>query len=346
MQRVILICFLSTICLLNKANAQTTPADPAQPAWLPAAQKDTSSSQSGRSKDIKSFISGLDPVVGASVPGGKGKSQSLSTLFGETIPDLGLRVKEYKSQKGERKKKKEKAKLSRVQYQGIPMQTMEIKFGSGERATIEVFHVLKEYKPIDQYVRPTEIRWYDKKTRRLSSSLIKDKALALPLHGSYKKYVGENVVEEGFYYMGVKDGRWAKYDTKYNLLDKATWTRGFPADSRITYYDSAHTKVKEVVPVSFGQVQGEFLKFYDEGQLMANGKYADGKKVGRWVEYYQFRRLRKKEIQYPKSSWDEDFEPFVLREWDDKGKMLYDYTKDPRASVEEEPTEAAGEVEK
>ncbi len=53
----------------------------------------------------------------------------------------------------------------------------------------------------------------------------------------------------------------------------------------------------------------------------------------------QKRRQRKKEIQYPKNSWDEDFEPFVLREWDDKGKLLYDYTKDPRASVEEEETE-------
>ena len=336
MQRVILICFFISILTFERLIAQTNSKETAQPAWLPTAKKDTSNAQSGRSKDLKSFVSGLDPVVGASLPGGKGKSTTLSTLFGETIPDLGLRVKEYKSLKGERKLKKEKAKLAKVQYQGIPMQSMEKKFGSGDRATIEYFHVLKEYKPINDYARPTELRWYDKKTRKLSSSLIKDKTMALPLHGSYKKYIGENLIEEGFYYMGVKDGRWAKYDTKYNLLDKATWYRGFPAESRITYYDSAHTKIKEVIPVAYGQVQGEALKFYDEGQLMASGKYADGKKVGRWVEYYQFRRLRKKEIQYPKDSWEEDFEPFVLREWDDKGKLLYDYTKDPRASVEEE----------
>jgi hypothetical protein len=336
MQRVILACFLISIFAFKEAVAQTTSNEASQPNWLPAAKKDTTTSQAGRSKDLKSFISGLDPVVGASVPGGKGKSTTLSTLFGETIPDLGLRVKEYKSLKGERKRKKEKAKLAKVQYQGIPMQSMEVKFGSGERARVEYFHVLKEYKPITEYARPTELRWYDKKTRKLSSALIKDKTMALPLHGSYKKYVGENLIEEGYYYMGVKDGRWATYDTKYNLLDKVTWYRGFPAESRITYYDSAHTKIKEVVPVVYGQVSGEFLKFYEEGQLMANGKYADGKKIGRWVEYYQFRRLRKKETQYPKNSWEDDFEPFVLREWDDKGKLLYDYTKDPRASVEEE----------
>ncbi len=62
------------------------------------------------------------------------------------------------------------------------------------------------------------------------------------------------------------------------------------------------------------------MEFYKEGQLKVVGKYDDGKKVGRWVEYYQFRRQRKKEIQYPKTAWEEEFEPFVLREWDDKGQ--------------------------
>ena len=228
---------------------------------------------------------------------------------------------------------------AKVQYEGIQMQSMSVKYGSGDRATVENFHVLKEYKPLNEYVRATETRWYDKKSRKLSSSVIKDKAQALPLHGSYKKYSGENLIEEGYYYMGVKDGRWVKYDTKYNLIDKAVWNRGFPAESRITYYDSAHTQVKEVMPVAFGEVEGEYLQFYKEGQLAVGGKYDSGKKIGRWVEYYQFRRQRKKEIQYPKTAWDDEFEPFILREWDDKGKLLYDYTKDPRASAEEEETE-------
>lgn len=337
MQSVILIlCFLTVFLpavALGQSEQKETP-----PAWLPkeTVKTDTAGARKGRSNDLKSFISGLDPVVGASLPGGNGKSGTLSSLFGETIPDLGLRVKDYKDQKEERKQKKEKKKLSKVQYEGIQMEAMSIKFGSGDRATIENFHVLKEIKPLNPYVRAAETRYYDKKTKRLSSSLIKEKQNALLLHGSYRKYSGENLIEEGFYYMGTKDGRWVKYDSKFNLIDKSVWNRGFPAESRITYYDSAYTQVKEVLPVTFGKVEGEYLEYYKEGQLMANGKYEGGKKVGRWIEYYQFRRQRKKEIQYPKSSWDEEFEPFVLREWDDKGKLLYDYTKDPRASVEEE----------
>lgn len=340
MQRIILIwCFLA-VFLVRTVSAQSEQKE-SPPAWLPkeTVKKDTAEIKKGRSNDLKSFVSGLDPVVGTSLPGGNNKSTSLSTLFGETIPDLGLRVKEYKSQKKDRQRKKEKSKLARVQYEGIPMEAMSVKFGSGDRATVESFHVLKKYQSLDPYVRATETRWYDKKTKRLSSSIIKEKEQALLLHGSYKKYSGENLIEEGFYYNGLKDGRWVKYDAKFNLIDKMVWNRGFPAESRITYYDSAHSQIKEVTPIVFGEVEGEFLQFYKEGQLMANGKYDDGKKVGRWVEYYRFRRQRKKEIQYPKSSWDEDFEPFVLREWDDKGKLLYDYTKDPRASVEEDESE-------
>ena len=185
----------------------------------------------------------------------------------------------------------------------------------------------------------TEIRWYDTKTRKLSPSAIKDKSRALPLHGPYKRYAGGDLIEEGFYFEGAKNGRWVRYDSKFNLLDKVYWNKGFLAESQITYYDSAHTKIKTVVPVNYGTIEGDYLSFYDGGQLMAQGKYERGEKVGRWVEYYQFRRQRKKEIQYPKSCWDDDFEPFVIREWDDKGKLLYDHSKDPRTTAEVEDPE-------
>lgn len=277
-------------------------------------------------------LSGSEPAVNLSLPGGKGKAASLSQLLGETIPDLGLKTKELKSRRSERRQKVRKARLARVQYEDIPMEKVMVKFGSGDRATIEEFHVLKEYQPMSPYVR--DIRWYDTKAKTLSSSVIKDKERALPLHGPYKKYVAGNLMEEGYYYMGTKDGRWVRYDPNYTLLDKSHWYRGFPAESRITYYDSAHTKIKEVIPIQFGKLNGDYFSFYDEGQLMTYGKYDHGQKIGRWIEYYQYRRQRKKEIQYPKSRWDEEFEPFVLREWDDKNKLLYDHTKDPRASAE------------
>ncbi len=285
-----------------------------------------------KSTGLDAQATGLDPAAGLSLPGGKGKSESLSKLLGETIPDLGLKAKELKSRRSERRRRAKKGRLARVQYQGIPMQKVMVKYGSGDRARIEEFHVLKSHEAISPYAPYN--RWYDLRKKQLSSSVIKDKEKSLPLHGPYKRYVRGDLIEEGFYYKGTKDGRWVTYDANYDLVDKSHWYRGFPAESRVAYYDSAHTKVKEVVPVQFGEVDGDYLSFYDEGQLMEKGRYEGGVKVGRWMEHYQYRRARKKETQYRKSRWDEDFEPFVLREWDDKNKLIYDHSKDPRATAE------------
>lgn len=333
-QKTTLVVCILWIGLLATAWAQTGKTKKSAKTRLQDSQSkvDTLRAKLQKSTGFDVQPPALDPSVNLSLPGGKGRTESLSKLLGETIPDLGLKAKEFKSRHSERRRKAKKGRLARVQYEDVPMQQVQIKFGSGDRATIEEFHVLKEYKPMSPYVR--DIRWYDSKAKKLSSSVVKDKEHTLPLHGPYKRYVAGNLMEEGYYYMGTKDGRWVRYDAKYNLLDKAHWYRGFPADSRITYYDSAHTKIKEVIPIQFNMVDGDYFSFYDEGQLMTFGKYDGGEKTGRWIEYYQYRRQRKKETQYPKSRWDEEFEPFVLREWDDKGKLLYDYTKDPRASAE------------
>lgn len=273
---------------------------------------------------------GADPKLSIGLPGGKGRTETLSSLVGETIPDLGLKVKEFKSRRSEKKKKKKAAKLAKIEYKGIQMEERSVKYGSGDRANIEVFHVLKDVQPLNPYVRLAQTRWYDLKKKILSSSLIKDKESARLLHGPYKKYVAGHLVEEGFYYMGTQDGRWVRYDKNYTLLDKLTWDKGFPAESQITYYDAAQTKIKEIIPIQYGAMEGEYLAFYDGGQLKETGKYEKGKRIGRWFEYYQYRNQRKTETQHAKTCWEE-FEPFVVKEWDEKGTLLYDYSKDARA---------------
>lgn len=334
MQRQFSVYFILFQLVLFSAFGQTVNNTSSTPSWLPKERVKTDTSDNKPRTGLHSLLSNMDPSAS-----GGGKSGSLSTLIGETIPDLGLRAKAYKNQKVDRKRKKALAKLAKIEYEGIPMQAVSIKHGSGDRATIETFHVLKAFQPISQYVMAPNTRWYDTKTRRLSSSIIKFKERSLPLHGSYKKFSGENLIEEGFYYMGVRHGRWVKYDTKYTLIDKSNWDKGFPAESHIAYYDSTHQKIKEVVPIMFGETDGEYLQFYNEGQLMTIGKYENGKKVGRWIAYYQFRRQRKEEVQYPKNSWEDDFEPFIIREWDDKGKLTYDSSKDARVSAEVEENE-------
>jgi len=267
-------------------------------------------------------------TMSVGLPGGR--NETLSSLVGETIPDLGLKVKEFKMRRSERRKKKKAAKLAKVEYKGIQMEERSVKYGSGDKANIEIFHTVKDVQTINPYVRLAQTRWYDLKKKNLSSSVIRDKQNARLLHGPYKKYVAGNLVEEGYYYLGTKDGRWVRYDRNYILLDKSVWDKGFPAESQITYYDEAKTKIKEVIPIQFGVVEGEYLAFYESGQLKETGKYERGKKVGRWFEYYPLRSQRKSETQHARDCWEEA-EPFVVRRWDEKGNLEFDYSKDARA---------------
>jgi len=259
---------------------------------------------------------------------------NIDHLVSETLPDIGLKLQKFKREQKDRAERNKKKKLSRTEYEGIPIVEAYTKFGSGDRTIIEKFTVLKQYHQPSVY--PRETYWYDSKAQRVSASVIKDKEKALILHGPYRRYQNGELLEEGFYYLGAKDGRWEKYDAKFMLLDKQKWHRGFPAESQITYYDSAHTKIKEVMPKEFGKLHGQYMAFYEGGQLAAEGKYDNGVKVGRWTEYYQYRRQRKKITQYGKDRWEESFEPYLISEWDEKGKVVYERPKEKATAESDE----------
>jgi len=294
------------------------------PSAIPTAKRD--SSFLGKVKEAV----GLDHVKTPALDQLKGQADQGREFVTETLPDLGLKIREYNKEKTEKRRKKKKEKS---EYEGIPIAEAYVKFGSGDRTIIEKFHVLKEYRQPSPYVR--EIYWFDPKGQRVTPSLIKDKEIAQILHGPYKRYQNGHLIEEGFYYIGAKDGRWERYDINFQLLDKAKYARGFPAESQIVYYDSAHTRIKEILPREYGQLHGTYLAYHETGQLAAEGRYDHGVKVGRWTEYYPLRRQRKKITQYGRDRWEADVEPYVISEWDEKGKLVYERPKE-KAVVEED----------
>ena len=280
-------------------------------------------------KKLPLGLSGNAPGVGASIGGKEVKPADVAGFFTEKLPDLGIKIKEVRKREKERRRKK---KLLHTEYEGLNIVKMVTSIGSGDRLTQLEFHVLKEYQQPSTYA--PEIHWYDTRNRIVTKSALKDKEDALILHGPYKRYVAGNLVEEGHFHAGAKDGRWEIYDADFKLLDKSKWRRGFPAESVVSYYDSAHTKIKEIIPVHFGKKQGDYFMFYEAGQMMVKGQYDNDLPVKAWTEYYQFKRQRKRITQYP-VRWFEDSEPIVLSEWDDKGKLLYERPKDKTATSED-----------
>ncbi|WMN07152.1 toxin-antitoxin system YwqK family antitoxin [Marivirga arenosa] len=196
--------------------------------------------------------------------------------------------------------------------------------GYGNNVTRELFNYLKkEFVEPDPYVR--DFYWYDFQRKEIRSTKNADPKFAGILHGPYQKLKDEVVIEKGMFWNGLKHGRWMRYDNNGILLDKLTYFKGWPIDSKITYYDEEkRERVKEVIPIEHGEKEGTYLYFHENGQVAVQGEYRFDEKVGLWVEYYDLRRRRKKTIQYGRDPFDKNFEPYINQEWNSAGKLVYD----------------------
>jgi antitoxin component YwqK of YwqJK toxin-antitoxin module len=250
--------------------------------------------------------------------------------LGDLSADLGLKVRRDNNKKKIKKKPKD-------EYEDIKFELRIGEYGSGTRLTVEEINVLRNPDEAAPSIYAKEIWWYDPKLRRVTNVPRKDEDYGEICHGPYKKYVNDELVEEGYFYVGAKDGRWETYNQEYILLGKEKYDNGFLADSKFTYYDKQETKIKEVVPVKFGKVTGEYRSFYEGGQLKEEGKFDDSVKVGRWREYHQFGSMGRlsKETMYAKDKFDNS-PAEVLVERDTKGKIIYEAPKKVKKKEEED----------
>ena len=198
--------------------------------------------------------------------------------------------------------------------------------GSGKKAIIEKFHYLRRYEAPDPYA-PAKY-YYHKKRRKIFKTAAIDPNVALILHGPYEKRQGDAVLESGYFYMGTKHLRWERYAVKDNiLLTKHHWEKGFLRDARITYFPNSRTKIREVLPYYHDQLEGDYVRFLENGQLDWTGKFAGGRPVGVWTHYWGFKNRRHAQWQYPESEFEPEAEPELLREYNRSGTLIYEKGK-------------------
>jgi antitoxin component YwqK of YwqJK toxin-antitoxin module len=261
-------------------------------------------------------------------------AQEDKSLTTDSIPDLML-FEDSTAQK-EVKKKKPKKNL----FYGMKCRKGFTREGYGPKETAELFYCLK--KPIEPSAYLDEIYVWDLSKGKVVKLKQEDlKKLTTPykiLHGPYAKYVDRKLVESGIFYVGAKHGRWEKYSKDNILIGKAKYWRGWQREAKISYYDSERKKVKEVVPQEYGARTGPYYLFSESGQLLTKGNYADGKKIGMWVDYFKDKTKKQRETQYPKDQYDAA-EPVVVREWDDKGNLIVNNGEkiDPKDKANDDP---------
>jgi hypothetical protein len=228
----------------------------------------------------------------------------------------------------EKKKKKKKYKV----FLGYKVKKGYARSGrKGKNQVLETFYYLRDYQEPNAFV-PNKY-FFDLKTRKLKYTKgAVDPTRAKILHGPYKKTQGGKVIEEGFFYVGTKHLRWEKYNKDNILLSKVHFEKGFLRDATVYYHDAGQQNIKEVIPVFRGEVEGQYLRFYENGQLEWQGQYEKGRKVGVWTKYYSFRQRKHYEYQFPESPYDDPAEPVLIREYDRHGNVVYEKGKlDKRA---------------
>ncbi len=260
------------------------------------------------------------------------KAQEISedSLLREDDPEA-LIMAELEQAKKKKTTEKTPLKQPKNIFYGTKIKKNFIKAFTTNGTEIEIFyHILTSQEPNTYLKNVQEVVWFNPHKRALQKTLDVDKEDMRLLHGPYKKLRNGKVIAEGYYFMGGKHGRWESYDENYVLKDKIKYYHGWPKESEITYYDSDKKKMKEVIPVHYGEKNGMYYAFYEGGQLQSRGRYEHNHPVGAWLEYYQFgkySRMKKKETRHPKRAFDKA-EPILTREWDEKGKLTYDIEKD------------------
>lgn len=252
----------------------------------------------------------------------------LMDLDNDTIPDLAVKPKNDTSKK---KLEKGTLKVKKNVFYGLKTKKTFLKNGS----VTEIFNYLpnqieKPAKYIDQ------IAWYNTQKRNIANTEPAkfNKKIGKILHGPYKKMqpvrIGNKqvnmVVEEGFYYIGTKHGRWEKFgkdamDKDFVLLDKTKYVKGWLKESEKTYYDTGKNKLKEVVPIKNGKKEGKYFAFYEHGRISVRGEYQNGLKISKWTEYHN-NGEKKKETKYPNTFINRTEKPYIVAQWDEQGKKL------------------------
>ncbi len=242
-------------------------------------------------------------------------------------------LEEPKEEVEEQKKKKKKR--NKRYFMGYKVKRGFVKSGGkGDRQILETFSYLRDYEEPNSYA-PLKYFFDVKKKKIYRTSGEVDPEKFKVLHGPYKKKQGKQVVEEGYFYVGTKHLRWERYrnNDDHTLVDKEHFEKGLQRDAIVTYYDGTK-KIKEVIPYEFGEVQGTYYRFYENGQLEWSGQYEKGRKVGVWIKHYDFRNRRHYEFQYPKTAYDEPFEPFLIKEYDRHGTTIFEKGKLDKRSAQ------------
>lgn len=249
-----------------------------------------------------------------------GKKPRYYIMETDTVPELMFPADSIPTRKKKKKPKKKKKVFYELKCKKGFIRTIS---GTSGNVTLERFYYLKTWKDPNPYI-PDIYVWDLTKNKILKISKIEaDKQPNYRvLHGPYTKELNQIVIERGAFYVGTKHARWEAFDKNDLLIGKTKFYKGWPKEAKITYFDATRRKVKEVMPYEYGRLQGDYYLFGEKGLVVSKGRYEDGAKIGIWIDYFPDSPNRLRETQYAEDPYDKTTEPVIVKEWNEKGKLV------------------------
>ncbi len=288
-----------------------------------------------------------DPTV-ASLPTG----DTLTTTARRGQPTLSTAARKAVLTKAEERAAKEEEKAAQRKprkkkkiFLGERIKRAYVKSGpKGKNQVVEIFFYLRTFQQPNP-MAPAAYYYSAQKHKIFKAVGELDPSTDKVLHGPYKKMQNNKVLETGYFTLGTRHLRWEKFDVKGNLTAKTHYEMGFPRDANISYYDAGNTMLKEVVPYVNGKLEGDYVKFNKEGKREWTGKFENGRRVGEWTNYWDYKNYRHYVYQYGDTGYEPEVaEPELIREYSHGGSVIFDKEKNLDKRGEPNPDATGSKV--
>jgi antitoxin component YwqK of YwqJK toxin-antitoxin module len=287
------------------------------------------------SKPDQPLLAGA-PAPGDTLTTTQKKNPKLSTAGRKAVLTKEEERAAKESEKADQRKAKD-AKKKKKLFLGERTKKGYYKTGTGKSQEIVIFYYLKTFRQ-PSAMAPAAYYFNPRKHKIFAANGELDPSTDKVLHGSFKRIRNKQIIETGYYAFGTKHLRWERYDAKGGLLSKSHYEMGFPRDANISYYDGGNTMIKEVVPYVNGKLEGDYVKYTADGKREWSGHFENGRRVGEWTNYWDYKGYRHYVFQYGETGYEPEVaEPELIREYSHGGSPIYDKEKNLDKRSEADP---------
>jgi antitoxin component YwqK of YwqJK toxin-antitoxin module len=135
---------------------------------------------------------------------------------------------------------------------------------------------------------------------------------------AHLKNIEDEVIEKGFFYKGLKDGTWVKYDANGDKISEISGYHAGKLDG-ISIKLDPRGQLQERKEYRDNRLHG-YYALYQYGKLLKEANYKDGQLHGRMTKYVEFTGKKLSEADYKNGKQDG-----IFRYFDDKGNITLEY---------------------